>query len=404
MFDMFPGKACVLCIGCPESRIDSNRVKNFLKENDWIVTNRLKEADLVLFRTCGLTNFSIDNSVQLIKKLKAEKKRDAKLIAWGCLPKINRKALRSVYSDITFGEDEIEILDKIVKANKSIAEIKGNSCMPVFIPKQGLKDRIRDYFSKTVHDICTLKDPFFQLRTVLRASINRDIWKLDNSVFQIKVSTGCLGRCTYCSIPKSRGILKSKSVEEIVSEFRDGMKKGFQYFALIGTDLGAYGRDLRISLVDLLSELTKINGNYKIGLRNLNPNFLIEMYDELRPFFASGKIWFLSSAVQSGSDRVLKRMARDYSAQDYIRCVSSLNQEFPHVHLRTQIIVGFPGETDQDFKMSQKLLDNLRFDFVELYKYSRNSDTQAAKMPNQIPEQIKEVRYRKLYSKIPNNY
>ena len=116
-------KACVLCRGCPESRIDANRVKNFLIENDWTITDNVEEADLLLFRACGLTTIDIDNSIQVIIKLKAEIKRNAQFIVWGCLPKINIKALRSVYTGIAFGEDEVDILDKILEAKKSIATV-----------------------------------------------------------------------------------------------------------------------------------------------------------------------------------------------------------------------------------------------------------------------------------------
>jgi tRNA A37 methylthiotransferase MiaB len=193
--------------------------------------------------------------------------------------------------------------------------------------------------------------------------------------------------------------LKSKSIETILVEFRHGLNKGFRYFGLLGTDVGAYGRDLRYTLVDLLAEMTKERGNYKIGLRNVNPFYLNEMFDELRPFFSRRKVCFLLSAVESGSDRILELMRRRYRIEEFKRCIKAINEEFSDIFLRTQLIVGFPTETDEDFEKSVGLLHDLRFDWVEVYKFSPRLGTTAAKMANQIPEKTKEDRYRRLLLK-----
>ena len=370
-------KACVLCTGCPESRIDSTRVQNFLIENGWSIANELEEADLILFRACGLTNNQVENSIQVIRRLKAKKKENAKLIVWGCLPKINRKALRAVYNGVTFGENEIEVLDKILEAKKSIVEAMANSCMPLFkLERPGI----------------------YRFLEKVNSLLFKKFWIAGNeSVFKIKVSTGCLDSCSFCSVCKSRGKVKSKSIEDIVAEFQDGLEKGFRYFSLLATDIGAYGRDLGCNLVDLLVELTKEKGDYKIGLRNVNPYHLKRMFEDLRPVFASGKIWYLSSAVESGSNRILKRMRRRYKVEDFIRCFRILNNEHPNIYLTTQIMVGFPTETNEDFQLTKHLTNNLKLDLVEVYKFSPNKGTSAAKMVGQVPERIKVSRFRQLY-------
>jgi MiaB/RimO family radical SAM methylthiotransferase len=373
---LFTKKACVLCNGCPESRIDSSVVQNFLIENGWTLTDKVEEADLVLFRACGLVNNAVDNSLRIIKKLDAQKKENAKFIVWGCLPKIDKEALRSVYSGITFGEDEVNIFDKILEAKKPIAEVTANYCVPRF----------------------EFKPPAWNV------SLERFLTKKFNIVvsereFIIKASTGCLGNCSYCNVRKSRGLVHSKTIEEVVTEFRNGLKKGFRHLSLLGTDLGAYGRDLGYNLADLLVEMTKEKGEYKIGLRNVNPYYLIEMFEELRPIFARGKISFLLTAAQSGSDRILKLMRRRYKIQDFIRCIKVVNNEYPNIILRSQIMVGFPTETEEDFQMSMRLSDELKFDWVEIYKFSPNKGTLAATMMDQVPEHIKEIRYKQLRTK-----
>jgi len=124
-------QAYVVCAGCPESRIDSARIQNFLMENGWNITDKLEDADLVMFRWCGLTKVNVDESLQLIRNIKSRKKEGAQFIVWGCLSKINQEALRTVYSGVTFGEDEADVLDKILEAKKPVAEVVANSVMPI---------------------------------------------------------------------------------------------------------------------------------------------------------------------------------------------------------------------------------------------------------------------------------
>lgn len=368
--------AYVLCTGCPESRIDSARVQNFLVENGWKITNDLKEADVIVFRVCGLTEKTAEDSIQIIRKIKSKKKGSAQFIVWGCLPKIDPEALRTEYNGVTFGEEEVTTLNKIFEAKKPIEEVVANYVMPAFELKRsglyGFLGKLYNFASR-------------------RFSIAQN-----ESIFHIKVSTGCLGNCSFCAVRKSRGLVRSKSIDCILSEFRDGLRKGFRYFSLLATDLGDYGRDLGYNLVDLLVELTKEKGDYKIGLRNVNPCHLNEMFEELRPIFSSGKIWFLSSAAETGSDRILKLMRRSYKIQDFKKCIQILNKEHPNILLRTQLMVGFPTETVEDFQKSLRLLDELKIDWVEVYKFSPRRGTLAAKMTGQVPEKIKEARFRQL--------
>lgn len=372
--------AHIICSGCPESRIDASRVRQFLELNGWIITKKIENADLIMYRGCGLTRVNVEASVDIIKDLQKRKKETAKLIVWGCLSKIDKESLRAVYSGITFSEDQIDVLDKVLKPEISIGEIVSNS---ILAPSQiewtgigGLFGWFEDYLSTKFSIVGNEK------------------------IFQIKVSTGCLDNCSFCGVRISRGVINSKSIPQVVTEFKNGLNKGFRYFGLLATDLGAYGQDNGQTLVDLLAALTKIKGDFKIGLRNINPVHLIALFDRLRPFLASGKIWFLSSAAESGSNRMLKLMRRRYSIQEYIKCIRKLNAEYPHIFFRTQMMVGFPTETDKDFEMTMRLTDEVRFDWVEVYTFSPAKNTDASFMSNQVPEEIKICRSRKLYRKI----
>lgn len=356
--------------------MDSARVEKFLEENGWTVTKNLKEADLILFRACGLTGKTSDDSLQIIRMIKAGKREDSQFIVWGCLPKIDLDTLRTEYAGITFGEEDVSLLNKILEPEKPIEEISANYTMPIFeIKRSGLEG-------------C--------LRKILDFAQKYSSIAQNKSIFHIKVSTGCLGNCSFCAVKKSRGKIRSKSIDSILSEFRDGLDRGFRYFSLLATDLGAYGRDLGINLVDLLNAILKEKGDYKIGLRNINPYYLNEMFEELKPIFATGKIWFLSTAAESGNNRILRLMHRRYTIQDFRKCIKALNTDYPQIFLRTQLLVGFPTETDEEFRQSLSLIDELKFDWVEVYPYSPRKGTVAATLDGQVPENIKRARLRQM--------
>ena len=378
--EMSNNVACVLACGCPESNIDSARVEKFLKENGWKTTSNFKKADLTIFRACALTELEEEESLEIIRKIKTEKKGNARLIVWGCLPEINPEALKREYDGITFGEREIGAFNEIVEAKKPIQEIEANCLIPTFPLYEGVSRHLPGNLFTRVAD-------------------RFDVAKLGPPTFFIKVSTGCLGGCTFCGVCRSRGTVLSRSIDRVLCEFRDGLSRGFKYFGLLATDLGAYGRDQGYTLVDLLNEMIKEKGDFHIALRNVNPYYLNEMFEELQPIFSSGKICFLSSAVESGSDRILELMGRKYKVENFKKCIETINREYPNILLRTQIMAGFPTETEEDFQRSMQLLEELRFDWVEVYKFSNRPGTIAATMDDQVQEKIKEARFRKMLAR-----
>lgn len=222
----------------------------------------------------------------------------------------------------------------------------------------------------------------------------------DQSFFYIKASTGCLGNYTYCAVRMSRGITRSRPIEKIVIDFQNGIEKGFKLFYLPGTDLGAYGHDLGYNLADLLKEIVKGKGDYKVGIRNINPYYLKQTLTDLCETFKSGKIFHITCAVESGSNKILGLMGRKYTIEEFKECIEKIKRVFPEILIRTQIMVGFPMETNDDFYESVRLVDEIPFDFVEVYKFSKRPGTQAASMNEQIPDDIAEKRFRKLQLKV----
>ena len=380
--------------GCPENRIDLARMKGFLEGNDWKVTNTIENADLILFNACGLTNEQEDFSIKIISQLKARKKPSAKLIAYGCLPKINNDRFKEAYQGPTFGSDEIDKIGEIIGVKSNGHDTHANYLIPNVENAWGTKWKILNInrprtFMEMGHQALNLY--FRQFKKVI--NVYRP------NTFVIKISTGCLNGCTYCAVRLSRGKIKSKPINKIAQEFDEGLAKGYSEFALIGTDTGSYGRDSDINLVTLLRELITRKGEYKIRLRNVNPRFFIEMLPELQEIFKTGKISYMGLAAESGNNRILELMNRRYSIEDYKKAILTINNNFPDMQLRNQLMVGFPSETEEEFEDTLRLLDELTFDITEVYMFSPRPHTKAAKMSNLIPEKVAKRRYHKLLRK-----
>jgi tRNA A37 methylthiotransferase MiaB len=178
------------------------------------------------------------------------------------------------------------------------------------------------------------------------------------------------------------------------------LSRGHRRFLLSGDDLGAYGRDLGTDLVALLRELVAVPEDIRIILRDIEPHFFIKMFEDLKPVFLSGKVYSFSAPVQSGSDAVLRRMRRRYSVKDFLGCVRWVNASAPAVKIRTAVMVGFPGETEEEFRQSLALLDRARFAMVDVYTYSKRPHTAAEKMEGQVAALIKAMRRLRLELKV----
>jgi len=378
--------------GCSENRSDCAKMQEFFAINGWPVTTNIKEADIILFNACGLTAVREDDSIDVLKAVNAQKKPSAEIIVWGCFPKINKERISEIHEGIVFDSDESEQLEDFFKGNIKARDIHANFLVPSWKRPNKIRKYLR-YLPNIAH-----------IRSYIQLWFDRRLWKhasdlvsfVDSDAFFIKVSTGCLNSCTYCGTRFSRGRLRSKPVYRITEEFKEGLGKNFKKFTLIGTDIGAYGRDQGTNLVHLLKALIKNEGDFKLRLPNINPRFLIEMMPELRELFRSGKIEVIGSGVQSANNRLLGLMNRGHRIEDYKETLYILKMEFPALRIRTNIIVGFPTETEEDFQETLGLLNEVDFTFADIHRYSPRSKTKAATMPEQIPHEVIEDRYARM--------
>jgi MiaB/RimO family radical SAM methylthiotransferase len=367
-------------------------MKAYLEKNGWQIADTVNNADLILFNACALTQPLESNSIHLIQDIKKHLKDNQRLIVWGCLPKIDPETLLQTYQDISFGEREVGVLDEVIEATTSINDVTANEiCKPT--STIGARHRLSKFDRVPIKLLYT----WYLKLTAGDYLYRRD----DPSIFYIKIATGCLGNCSYCAVKKSRGNIKSKPIDQVMDEFKAGLSRGFKEFSLLGTDLGPYGRDLGgdYNLVDLLTRMVNEEGDFKIGIRNIQPLFLKQMINELVPVFATGKIWFTGVPIESGSDRILKLMKRGYSIGEVKEGIQRLKEAHPDLFIQTQIMVNFPTETRKDFAESLSLFDQLDFDYAEIYAFSPRPGTVAADMEGRIPGSVAYFRELRMITK-----
>jgi len=384
--------------GCPENKNDAQRIIDFFQQNNWILTKNYTEADIIILNICGQQLWSplfkqYISLEKMIKKVKKKKKTSGKIIICGCITKIN-KNLTSRFADFIIEPDNFEKFNEIIHANIKIETVNANQ---TFNQKNNFFTMYILLLKEFYEDPLTIiSKNYISLKLLINKNIEKDHYsKLKR--YHIKISTGCISNCSYCSIKFSRGNLKSKPIENIVQEFEEGVASGYNEFLLIGTDLGCYGRDIGKTLVDLLNRLVEIEGNFTIMLRNVNPQFLIEMLPDLIEIFKTGIISYIGSSVQSGNNQILNLMNRKYSAEEYKNAINTIKKVNPKIQIRSQFIVGFPGETASEFEDTIRLIREIELDFIKIYDFKPEASTRASKMKKQVPDYIIKKRHRELY-------
>ena len=329
-------------------------------ENGYKIVHENEESDICVINTCTVTNVADKKSRQIIRHAK-KKNPNAMIVVTGCYAEINRKNLEDIQEiDIIIGNSEkkdiVSIAENkmLVDENKTINEEK--------------------YFSE--FGITTYTE---KTRAV------------------IKVQDGCNNFCSYCIIPYARGRIRSRNIENVKKEIEEAVKNEIKEVVITGIHIASYGRDFSngIGLINLLEEINKIKGLERIRLGSLEPNIINEEFvARLKKLNKICNHFHLS--LQSGCDETLKRMNRKYTTEQFRKVVKLLRDNFENVALTTDVIVGFPGETETEFEITYKFLEEIKLSKMHIFKYSPRQGTVAAKMPNQIDANIKEQRSKRL--------
>lgn len=334
-------------------------------DNNYEIVNFEEFADVYIINTCTVTNMSDRKSRQIIRRAK-QINPNSILVATGCYAQTAKEELEKITDiDLIVGNTEKKDIVKIVE------EYRDN------------KNRERVKMS----DINKQKE-FVDFGSVTYTEKTRAV---------IKVQDGCNNFCSYCIIPYAKGRVRSRKLESVVKEITEIAAKGIKEVVITGIHVASYGIDFdnNTRLIDLLEAIQKIDGIKRIRLGSLEPNIITEEFvNRLKKVTKMCDHFHLS--LQSGCDETLKRMNRKYTAETFGKEVNLLRKTFPDVALTTDVIVGFPGETEEEFNETYKYLSKIRFTKLHVFKYSPRKGTVAAKMKNQIDSTVKEKRSHKL--------
>lgn len=370
-------KFALISLGCSKNLVDSeNFIGILVNKKGFEVTSELNEADMIIVNTCGFIGDAKKESIETILEVSELKETGnlKKIIVTGCLAqRYAEEILKELPEvDAVIGTGEIDKIEKVVD------EI--------------LKDK------KTVETS--------SMNFLADANTDRILTTASHTAY-LKISEGCDRKCTYCIIPQLRGRLRSRTIEDILVEANKLVKSGVRELNLLAQETTEYGIDLykEKSLAKLMKELVKIEGLKWLRTYYMYPD---SVTDELiQVMKTEDKICkYFDIPIQHVSDSILQNMGRAKTGAHLKDILYRIRKEIPNATFRTSVIVGFPGETQEDFEELKDFLEEFQFDYVGVFKYSREEDTKAYDMDNQVPEEIKEERWvelTNLQSKIAEN-
>ena len=364
-------------LGCKVNQYETNAMaQKFLEKGYQIIEEITPEnedikPDICIINTCTVTNMSDRKSRQMLRRMK-EKNPETIVVAVGCYAQVAKEELA-----------KIPEIDLVLGNNEKVEVVK----------------HVEEYINNNINNV-ELDDVMYSKEF----SDFGDVTYTEKTRAVIKIQDGCDRFCSYCIIPYARGRVRSRKPESIISEITQIASKGIKEVVITGIHIASYGKDFSMSkdpelqnykLIDLLEEINSINGIQRIRLGSIEPLLITEEFVErLKKLEKICHHFHLS--LQSGCDETLKRMNRRYTTEQFKEIVRLLRNAYDDVNLTTDVIVGFPGETDEEFSKTYKFLEEIKFYKMHIFKYSPRKGTKAAVMPNQISGDIKEERSRKL--------
>ncbi len=355
-------KVSLITLGCRSNAFDTELMANYFKSKGYEVVSSEEMADVYIINTCTVTSEADRSSRQAIHRAK-RKNPKALVVATGCYAQINPQALSSMQDvDMVVGNSHKH---RIVELVEEFLQDKGKN---IFVDNIFRQSRLESF------DLIT----FFEKARPF-----------------IKVQEGCNRFCTFCVIPYARGKVRSVPPEKVIKEVELLAQKGFQEVVLTGTQLTQYGWDMGTSFYELLRGLIEVKGIELIRLSSMHPSEiggelleLITSEEKIAPHF--------HISLQSGSDRILKLMEREYTVSDYVRIVDKIISKRPISAIGTDIIVGFPTETEEDFEETYRLLEELPIAYMHVFPYSDRPFTKASKMEGKVASSVKDKRVKVL--------
>ena len=333
--------------GCSTNLADGEVLAGCLAEAGYELVNCVEVADVIIYNTCAVKGPTENRMIEILKRVSAGKK----LIVAGCLPLIN-----------------FERLSKEVRFDGVTGPAVGNRIIHV----------VKRVFNGDM--VVALEGA-----SNAKPSLNLPRLRLNPVVGIIPINYGCLGSCAYCCVVFARGHLRSYSIEEIMERVEKNLATGVREFWLTSQDTACYGRDLGTNLAELLEALCSVKGDFKIRVGMMTPNVVKPILEDLVQAFKCEKVFkFVHLPVQSGDEQVLKRMHRFYSIEDFKRIVNAFRASFPEIAIATDVICGFPSESEEAFEKTLRLIENVKPDVVNVSKFFARPRTVAAEMQKEF--------------------
>lgn len=375
-------KVAIYTLGCKVNQYESDILKQQFGKRGYEIAGANEPADIYIVNTCTVTSLADRKSRQYIRRMK-KKNPDAVVAVTGCYVQISPDDVAAIEGvDIIAGIDEKTNLIKYIE--EVIAERREESDHRDRSSKNNHERAVKRYVRKYEE----LSD-FICGETAEGSS--------ERTRAYIKIQEGCNRFCSYCVIPYARGKVRSRDEEDILKEVRNLVKNGYREVVLTGINTALYGVDFdgRLHLDELLSSINHIEGNFRIRLSSLEPTVVNAEY--VKEILKNEKLCHhLHLSLQSGSDKILKSMNRRYDIKEYLEIIRVLRDFDSDYGVTTDIIAGFPGETEDDFQESLDLIEKAQFEKVHPFKYSVRPGTVAEKMDEQIPPHVKKERVKML--------
>lgn len=358
-------KVAFMTLGCKTNQYETDALMDIFYRNRYEIVEFDEFADIYVINTCTVTNMSDKKSRQMIRRAK-KSNENGLVVVLGCYAQISPEEVGAIDDvDIVIGTDSrSHVIDYIEKYREGTTE------RPLIVVDDIMKINVFEEMS--VSSISTHTRAF------------------------IKIQEGCNQYCSYCIIPYARGKVRSRSMDHILSEVTALTEKGYSEFVLTGIHIGSYGLDLNgVALIDLLEAINQIDGVMRIRLGSIEPRLIDDAFiSRIRPLNKLCDHFHLS--LQSGSNTVLKRMNRKYTAEMFLSAVEKLRSVFASPSLTTDIIVGFPGETDEEFNETLDFVNQVGFSEIHVFQFSKREGTPAATMPDQVDASVKKIRSERL--------
>lgn len=365
-------------LGCKVNAYEMDVMQQMLQEKDYKIVSFDEQADIYIVNTCTVTNIADRKSRQMLHQAK-KRNPSAVVVAVGCYVQTGKeKALMDEGIDLCIGNNKKKELIPILEAFLKEREVSSEK-------------------SKTLHGTSIIDiDHTTEYEEMMLTKT------AEHTRAYIKIQDGCNQFCSYCIIPYARGRVRSRKTEDILAEIRGLVRSGYKEIVLTGIHISSYGIDFsereeksvytgNSGLLDLIREIHKIEDLKRIRLGSLEPRIISEEF--VREISRMEKICpHFHLSLQSGSNTTLKRMNRHYTAEEYYEKVELLRNAYDHPAITTDVITGFPGETEKEFEETRKYLEKISFYGMHIFKYSKRQGTAAAAMKDQVPDEIRQER------------